>query len=69
MSRHPCELCMRLIGRPGHVPPHAYLVKAATLATASQGSAHLYRCERCRQAIVLVADGDDGHDQWKRFLA
>ncbi|WP_280528143.1 hypothetical protein [Cupriavidus plantarum] len=44
-------------------------MKAATLATASQGSAHLYRCERCRQAIVLVADGDDGHDEWKRFLA
>lgn len=66
MPKNPCELCMRLIGRPGHVPPHAHLVKSATLPTASQGSAHLYQCECCRQAIVLAADEDDGPDHWKR---
>jgi len=67
MSMNPCELCMRLIGRPGHVPPHVHLARSAALSRTSQGSAHVYLCARCRQAIVLATDDDEGPDRWKAY--
>jgi hypothetical protein len=59
-----CDLCMAQVDRPGHFPPHAGLVKRATIRTATGGNAFVYRCEFCGEAMMLYAADDDTPDRW-----
>lgn len=59
-----CDLCLAQIDRPGHVPPHARLVKRGQVHTTTGQHAFAYRCEDCGHAILLAAAHEDAPDRW-----
>jgi len=59
-----CRLCLALVDRPGHVPPHARLVRMGKTRTAAGHHAFAYRCKDCGHAILLAAADADAPDRW-----
>ncbi|TDF65544.1 hypothetical protein [Cupriavidus sp. L7L] len=64
-----CDLCLSQLDRPGHFPPHARLLKSATLRTSSGQNAFVYRCGDCGESLLLASSDGEAPDRWTRLDA
>ncbi|MFJ4292620.1 hypothetical protein ACIP1U_22985 [Cupriavidus sp. NPDC089707] len=62
-----CDLCLSQLDRPGHFPPHASLLKSATLRTAGGQNAFVYRCSDCGESLLLASADGEAPDRWTRL--
>ncbi|WP_444634526.1 hypothetical protein [Cupriavidus oxalaticus] len=62
-----CDLCLSQLDRPGHFPPHAGLLKSATLRTSSGQNVFVYRCGACGESLLLASADGEAPDRWTRL--